>query len=164
MEETVADSSENVEEQQTKDGNFFSRYGKIFLYAGIIFLQTLAAYGIYHFYYNDIETWIGSFESDERYFYAIEDVIINPAGSNGERYLILSVEFEVDSNGEINMLEQNNAQIVDSLNVILSTKTAEELISIESRIQIKQEIGMMVNKTLGKKVVRNLFITKYVLQ
>lgn len=164
MEETLTDNSENADEQQTKNGNFFSRYGKIFLYAGIILLQTLTAYGIYHFYYTDIQNWISGFESEDRYFYSIEDVIINPAGSNGERYLILSVEFEVDSNSEISMLEKNNPQIIDNLNVILSSKTAGELISIESRNQIKQEIGMMVNETLNQKVVRNLFITKYVLQ
>lgn len=164
MEEIVADNSENAEEQQKKDGNFFSRYGKIFLYTGIILLQTLAAYGVYHFYYSDIQNWLGSFESDESYYYHIEDVIVNPAESNGERYLILTVVVEVESNDEMATLEQNNAQIVDNLNLILSSKTADELISIESRNQIKQEIGMMVNETLGKKVVRNLFITKYVLQ
>lgn len=164
MEETATDNSKKAKDQRAKNGNFFNRYGKIFLYAGIILIQALAAYSLYHFYYNDIQNWIGSFESEKRYFYAIEDVIINPAGSNGERYLILSVEFEVESNGEINLLEQNNAQIIDNLNIILSSKTAEELIRIESRNQIKQEIGMMVNETLNKKVVRNLFITKYVLQ
>ncbi len=164
MEETVTDNPENAEEPQSEDGNFFSRYGKIFLYSGIILLQTLAAYGVYHFYYTDIQNWIGSFESEERYFYAIEDVIINPAESNGERYLILTVVVEVESNDEMAMLEQNNAQIIDNLNIILSTKTAQELISVESRNRIKQEIGVMVNETLNQKVVRNLFITKYVLQ
>lgn len=164
MEETATDSSQPKEEQQKDNGNFFSRYGKIFLYSGIILVQIVAAYGIYHFYYTDIQEWIGDFESDQRYYYTIEDVIINPAESNGERYLILTIVLEVNDIDELSMLERNNAQITDNLNLILSSKTATELTRIESRNQIKEEIGMMVNETIDKKVVRNLFITKYVLQ
>lgn len=164
MKETATDNSQIAEEQQNDNGNFFSRHGKIFLYAGIIMVQILAAYGIYHFYYTDIQNWIGDFGSDQRYYYAMEDVIINPAESNGERYLILTAVVEVNTSDEIIIMEENNAQIIDNLNLILSSKTAAELTRIESRNQIKREIGIMINETLDKKVVRNLFITKYVLQ
>lgn len=164
MEDPVEDAPENSEEEPKKNGNFFTRYGKIFLYAGIILIQISGAYAIYSFYYDDIQSWIGDMGSDERYYYPIEDVVINPAESNGERYLLLTAIIEVKNSDELSILEKNTAQIIDNLNIILSSKSAEELTRIESRNQIKQEIGLMINETVDRKVVRNLFFTKYVLQ
>jgi flagellar basal body-associated protein FliL len=84
--------------------------------------------------------------------------------SDGERYLILSLVVEVNSGADKALLEQKRAKIIDKVNLILTKRNANELGDLDERENIKQEIGIMINETLDKKAVRNLFFTKYVLQ
>ena len=155
-ENTAENNEETHEEEQQENGNFFIRHGKL--------AQAGGAYLIINTYYDDIDNWMESMSEDQSYYHTYEEIIINPAESNGERYLLLSVTVEVDKEEFVSQLEKNNAQIIDKMNIILAERTAEELTKFEIREKIKQEIGVMINKTVNQKAVRNLFFTKYVLQ
>ncbi len=147
-----------------KDGNFFSKYGKIFLIAAILLAQAGAAYAVMNSYYENIYEWVDGLSTDGNIFHTYENIIINPAKSDGERYLIISLVVEVDSGGDAALLETRSAKIIDKVNLILTQRTPDELSAIEVREEIKQEIGIVINEVLNKNAVRNLFFTKYVLQ
>lgn len=146
------------------DGNFFSRYGKIFLIVIVLLAQAGGAYAIINSYYPEIYQWVDSLSTDGNIYHTYENIIVNPFQSDGERYLILSIAVEVNSGSDAAQLEKKRAKIIDKVNLILTKRTADELADLDVREDIKQEIGIMINEVLDKKAVRNLFFTKYVLQ
>jgi flagellar FliL protein len=165
-EQAKTDEQLNVEEENSdnKDGNFFSKYGKIFLIAAILLIQAGVAYAVVSSYYGEIYEWVDGLSSKGNIFHTYENIIINPAESDGERYLILSIVVEVNSGSDAALLEKRSAKIIDKVNLILTQRTPKELTSLEERDEIKQEIGLIINDVLNKNAVRNLFFTKYVLQ
>ncbi|SMO59258.1 flagellar basal body-associated FliL family protein [Fodinibius sediminis] len=160
------EQQETAEKNTSKEenGNFFSRYGKFFLIAIILIVQCSAAYFLVNTYYEDISDWMEAINPKEEAYHSFENIIINPQGSAGERYLLLSVVVEVGSGDDARLLENRQAEIVDRINTILTRRTVKELANLENREKLKQQIGSMINNLLEKKSVRNLFFTKYVLQ
>lgn len=163
-EQNNPDGSQEQDKAAEGDGNFFSQYGKIFLIVAILLVQGGAAYAVVNSYYTEIYEWIDNMSPEGNVYHTFENIIVNPAMSDGERYLILSLVVEVNSGADKALLEQKRAKIIDKVNLILTKRNANELGDLDERENIKQEIGIMINETLDKKAVRNLFFTKYVLQ
>lgn len=157
-------SNEETSGQQEGRGKIFSRYGKIFLILAVLLGQSGGAYAIINTYYDQIHSWVRSMQTRGGVYHNFEDIIINPANSGGERYLILSVSVEMQSESDQARLEQNQVRIIDQINQILSKRTADELANLQTRKEIKREIGVMINNEFDENMVRNLFFTKYVLQ
>ncbi|MDZ7772888.1 MAG: flagellar basal body-associated FliL family protein [Balneolaceae bacterium] len=162
-EETPGDTAQ-VDVPEEGNGSFFSRYGKIFLMMAVLLGQAGGAYGIVNTYYEQIHTWISSMSSQGGVYKNFENIIINPAESAGESYLILTVAVELYSESQLAVVEKNSVKIVDKINRVLSQRSSSELANLDTREEIKRDLGLAINQTLEKKVVRNLFFTKYVLQ
>ncbi|MGD8428684.1 MAG: flagellar basal body-associated FliL family protein [Balneolaceae bacterium] len=163
-EQKNSEAAAEKEKTEEKAGNFLNKYGKIFLIAAILLVQAGAAYAVINSYYDEIYEWFGKFSTEGHVYYTFDNIIINPAHSDGERYLILSIVVELNSGSAKGMLDTQNAKITDKINLILTHRTVSELSDLSKRDEIKQEIGIMINGIIGKKAVRNLFFTKYVLQ
>lgn len=145
-------------------GNKFLKAGKIFLLIGVIVGQGIAAYAIIKNNYPDIKETIDGFSQKGGVYYKVENIIINPAHSDGERYLILSLAFEMNNSNDVAIADKMSVEIIDRVNSHLIQKSSNELSSIQQRETIKKELTKEVNDLLEKKAVRNLFITKYVIQ
>jgi len=167
-EEKVRNDSNQSEEESLENNpeerNKFFKIGKIFLLIAVIVGQGIAAYAIIKNNYPDIKETIDGLSRKGGVYYKVENIIINPANSDGERYLILSLAFELNNSNDMAMAEKMNVEIIDRVNSHLIRKTVQELSSIEKREVIKKELKKEVNNLLEKKAVRNLFITKYVIQ
>ncbi len=163
--EDKAPEEENEQEKngETSSGRF-GKMGKIFLLAGIVLAQAAGAYAIINNYYPEVKDFTAQFESSGGVYFEFKNVIINPAESNGERYLILSLTVELNDGGALSTLDRKNAEVQDRINTALSKRTARELSSLDNRNPIKKELGIVINDVIGEKSVRNLFFTKYVLQ
>lgn len=163
-EEEAPEHSEQGGAPEEGNGSFFSRYGKIFLILAVMLGQAGGAYGIVNAYYEQIHAWISSMSTQGGVYHNFENIIINPAESAGENYLILTVAVELYSESQLAVVERNSVRVVDQINRVLSQRTSSELANLDTRDEIKRDLGLAINKTLDKKVVRNLFFTKYVLQ
>ena len=157
-------SEENDTETGRGKRNKFLKIGKIFLLIGVIVAQGIAAYAIIKNNYPDIKETIDGLSQKGGVYYKVDNIIINPAHSDGERYLILSLAFEMNNSNDVATADKMSVEIIDRVNSHLIQKSAIELSSIEQREVIKEELKNEVNDLLEKKAVRNLFITKYVIQ
>ncbi len=97
--------------------------------------------------------------------FAVEEVIINPAGTRGKHFLRLGLALETHSGPEfMTELETRNAQLRDLIIQKFSTRTMDELgdptVREELRLQCIDEINAAV--TTGK--ISNIYFTDYVLQ
>ena len=161
--DNITDNEQSVPKDKEQEKTM-SKQGKIFLLVGIILLQTIIAYLIVANYYAEIHKFVSSVTQDNGLYYSIENLIINPAESRGERYLLISITFEMDNSTALSQIENKNAQIVDRINTLLSQRTVSQVKSINDRIEIKKEIIMIINELLNQKAVRNLYFTKFVMQ
>jgi flagellar FliL protein len=157
------EGNKEEEGEETSSGKF-GKMGKIFLLIGIVLAQAAGAYGIINTYYPEVKDFTSSFESKGGVYFEFKNIIVNPAESNGERYLILSLTVELNDGGTLGTLDKKNAEVQDRINTAISQRTARELSSLDNRDAIKKELGIVINDVIGEKSVRNLFFTKYVLQ
>jgi flagellar basal body-associated protein FliL len=94
----------------------------------------------------------------------IKDVIVNPAGTNGSRLLVTTIGLEVPSPEVKAELEQKEVQTRDVLVTILTGKRLEELAAPDQRDVLREEIGQRVNKLLRNSKLKNVYISKFIIQ
>lgn len=96
--------------------------------------------------------------------YAIKDIVVNPAGTAGSRFLSVSFGFELQSQAEATEFESHEPLVRDVLITILSSKTMAELTDAKEkeimRVQIKKRLQQLLNSDEPSAV----FYTDFVLQ
>lgn len=148
----------------TIPGSLKRRYGNFFLITAILVAEFILAYTIVSMYYPQIHEWTYGNPPDFGGYYEIKELVVNPADTDGTRYLVFSIGLEVRNSKDIDALEQREVVIKDAILTMLARRNVQELASIDDRNEIKQEMGIMINQILGKRAVRNLFFTQYVMQ
>lgn len=121
-------------------------------------------------------------ESDHRQIYLLEDIIVNPAGTRGSRYLSVSVGVEMNaqaSDGETGKggghgssdteatpspLDAKRPQLRDALIGILSSKTIIQLTTPEDKEAIRNEILSTFKTILDPQPVYQIYFVDFVLQ
>jgi flagellar protein FliL len=96
--------------------------------------------------------------------YIVKDVILNPAGTNGTRFLLTTVGFEVTTAEAKKELEAKDVQVRDALNTILTTKSLTTLSMPENRDSIRQEISERVGKLLRTGELTSVYFSKFIIQ
>jgi len=97
------------------------------------------------------------------HIYSIEDLIINPAGTNGQRLLLLSVGFGVPTEEKATILKDNEVVVKDLILNTISQKTLRSLSSTEQKDSLKVELASKINKLLPSADIENVYFSKYVL-
>ena len=94
----------------------------------------------------------------------IKDIIVNPAGTNGTRFLLTTVGLEVPTAEIKQELEQKEVQTRDILNTILTNKGLEELTTPHYKETLRNEIIEKINSNLKKGKVSNVYFSKFIIQ
>jgi flagellar protein FliL len=96
--------------------------------------------------------------------YAIKDIVVNPAGTSGSRFLSVSFGFELESQAAATEFEAREPLVRDVLITILSSKTMAELTDAREkevmRVQIKKRLQQLLNSDEPSAV----YYTDFVLQ
>ncbi len=96
--------------------------------------------------------------------FQIKDIVVNPSGTNGTRYLCTTVALEITNPLVEEEATAREAQVRDLLIEILSKRTVTELSSLEMRDNIREEIGRSVNKLLSSGEIDGVYFSNFVLQ
>jgi len=96
--------------------------------------------------------------------FVVKDIIVNPAGTNGTRFLLTTVGFEVNNPEREKELEKKEVQLRDVLNTILTSKGLNDLVSVEQREQLRKEILMKVGEMLPSGSLTNVYFSKFIIQ
>jgi flagellar protein FliL len=103
-------------------------------------------------------------ESGEQNIYVVKDVIVNPAGTNGTRFLLTTIGFEVTTGEGKRELENKDVQVRDMLNSILTSKDLSALVNAEGREPLRQEISQKVGELIRKGSLTNVYFSKFIIQ
>ena len=97
-------------------------------------------------------------------FTEIQNLIINPAGSDGRRYLMVNVGLETGEPKVLTELGEKDVVVRDAIIKLLGSRRVEELADIDLRGELKEELCDTVNAMLREGSVSRMYFTQYVLQ
>jgi flagellar FliL protein len=105
-------------------------------------------------------------KAEVRIIYPLESFIVNlkdKAGS-GKRYLKVTVELEVGDVASKAKLTSYKTQLRDTILLLLSGLSFDEVSSIEGKLDLKQSLLARTNQLLGSGTVRRIYFTDFVVQ
>ena len=97
-------------------------------------------------------------------FSELQGIVVNPAGTDGQRYLLVNAGFEMKDPATVEELGTREIVVRDAIVGILSRQTVPELSDVRRRDALKAEILAAVNETLREGEVKRFYFTQYVLQ
>lgn len=105
--------------------------------------------------YNDAEFGI---------IHQLEDLVVNPAESRGNQFILINVALEVQSRKDVKILKKRNVQVRDILIRLLSSKTLPELDGPTDKEKLRKEIKENISVLLPEGHLRNVYFSNYLIQ
>jgi flagellar FliL protein len=96
--------------------------------------------------------------------FPLEPFIVNIYDGQELRYLKVRVELEMVGVGVKNELDTRLAAIRDSILVLLSTKTLQDIQDVQGKNQLKDEIMASINKIIPPGKIAKIYFTDFVVQ
>jgi flagellar FliL protein len=94
----------------------------------------------------------------------LDNMIVNPAGSEGSRFLMVSVAFQVDDGAQEKLLREHEVELRDMAIGQLEGMTMTMLTQPFARDTLKAQLGQAVLKFLGPKANVRVFLPQFVIQ
>ncbi len=94
----------------------------------------------------------------------LEPFMVNLARTKGSRILKVTVTMELNHPGVQPEVEDNRQKIMDSILVLLSSKTFEDVYSIQGKFKLKDEITTRVNRFLAMGHVKEVYFSEFLIQ
>ncbi len=102
--------------------------------------------------------------SHPEFLFVVKDLIVNPSGTGGLRYLLTSVGIEVTNEKAFAEIQSKEVIVNDILINVLSSKTLEELSDVTRRKDLRREIAKKVDEILTQGRVQNVYFSKFIIQ
>jgi flagellar FliL protein len=99
-----------------------------------------------------------------KFVYMIEEIVINPAKTDGKRYLLSSLGFDVSSEPEHQELKAKEVLLKDAVVSIMSSKEMSQLGNIAYRDTLRREIVKRLSVMMPKVKINTIYFSKYILQ
>lgn len=99
-----------------------------------------------------------------KFVYMIEDVVVNPANSEGKRLLLSSLGFDISSEQEHLELKSKEFLLKDAVISIISSKDVARLSNIVYRDTLRTEIIKRLSVLMPKVKINTIYFSKYILQ
>ncbi len=96
--------------------------------------------------------------------FSLDPFIVNLAGSGGKRFLKVTISLELSSPPVHTEIKQNAQKITDSILVLLSSKTFEDVYSVQGKFRLKDEITTRVNRFLALGHIKDAYFTEFIIQ
>ncbi|MBK6486399.1 MAG: flagellar basal body-associated FliL family protein [Gemmatimonadetes bacterium] len=97
----------------------------------------------------------------------IDNLVLNPAGSGGSRFLMLAAAIEFAEAAQVEETKNRDSEVRDVVLRVLGSKTVEELSEMSNREAIKAELadslGTLFKKS-KKKAIRRIYFPQFVIQ
>ncbi len=96
--------------------------------------------------------------------YMVKELLVNPTGTSGTRYLSANLGLEVSNPETVTKLEEQDLQIRDLLITILSSRTVDQLTDAAERERMRTEIAERLNTLMAPAQITAVYFVDYVLQ
>jgi len=96
--------------------------------------------------------------------YLIENLVVNPQGTKGARFLIVSVALQAEKPDVIDELKRLDPELRDAYGHVLSAMTIDQLSDIGGRDSLKAALKRATDRVLGPDAIADVFLPQFVLQ
>lgn len=96
--------------------------------------------------------------------FMMEDIIVNPSGTGGTRFLSVSIGFELESSEAVQQFEKREPVIKDALITILGSKTIDQLSDAREKEITRYQIKKRVEQLMQTKELSAVYFTDFILQ
>lgn len=96
--------------------------------------------------------------------YEMETFIVNLSGDSGNHYLKVKISLELSNSNVSAEIEKRLAQFRDSILTLLSSKTMQDVKSLEGKAQIRAEVMTILNQYLDAGKVTNVYFGDFIVQ
>ena len=96
--------------------------------------------------------------------FTMDPFVVNLAGSGGKRFLKVTTTLELSAPEVKPEFEENLQKITDSILVLLSSKSFEDVYSVQGKFKLKDEITTRVNRFLVVGHVKDAYFTEFIVQ
>lgn len=103
-------------------------------------------------------------ESKGSLMHPLDTFIVNLTDQGRTRYLKVTVQLEIEKQETVDLVKSKTPQIRDSLIILLSSKSIEEISTSEGKYQLRDEIVARVKQFVGTGAVVAAYFTDFVVQ
>lgn len=96
--------------------------------------------------------------------FLIENLVVNPAGTDGTRFLILTVAVETANEAENSALKAADARVRDVIGRVLGSRTVPELTGPDARDWLKHELAVVIAEAAHLSRKLEIYLPQYVMQ
>lgn len=94
----------------------------------------------------------------------LDNLVVNPAGSEGTRYLLVSVAIEPEDPSLVEELASLDVALRHGLLSFLGSKTVRELADISARDALVEEMKAVLSHEVGEDLIHRIYLPQYVIQ
>jgi flagellar FliL protein len=96
--------------------------------------------------------------------HVMENVVLNPAGSGGTRFLMMGAVFEAKDAAVVGELKARDAEARDVVLRVMGSKSVDELAETSNRERLKAELIDSMNVLFKKGAIRRVYFPQFVIQ
>ncbi|HYC32882.1 MAG TPA: flagellar basal body-associated FliL family protein [Gemmatimonadales bacterium] len=96
--------------------------------------------------------------------FRIDNLIVNPAGSEGSRFLMTTVAIEVETEAQEAKLRERDVQVRDLVVSRLESRTMGMLTQPFARDSIKRQLAEAMTEVLGPRARVRVYLPQFVIQ
>ena len=99
--------------------------------------------------------------------YKIDNLIVNPAGSQGQRFLMCTVAIESDDSKALETLREHEIELRDRVITLLSKQSLDRLTAESARESLRTELLLAIKPALGpddQDVELKVYLPQFVVQ
>lgn len=96
--------------------------------------------------------------------YLIDNVILNPAGSGGTRFLMLAAAIDAKDATIVEQMKARDAETRDVLLRVTGAKTVDQLADMRYREALKKELTDSLGALFKKGAIRRIYFPQFVIQ
>ena len=94
----------------------------------------------------------------------MENMVLNPAGTSGTRFLMATVAIEAGTALDADKMNKRDAELRDVVLGIIGARTIDQLATLAEREPIKKEILDSVKAMFGPKSAHTVYFPQFVIQ
>ena len=98
--------------------------------------------------------------------YPLDTFIVNlmDKSGSGKRYLKVAIILEIGKQEQTMILDKYKAQLTDTILILLSSKSFNEISTMEGKLGLKRALLSRINQILGDVVARRIYFKEFVVQ
>ncbi len=160
------ETSESQPEQPQEEKPKKSKKTLLIIIAGALIVFSISGYFAYTMLIsNKGNTDEGAHKKEENsksVLVPLEPFVLNLAEQG--RFLKVTMQLELTDASYQQTVTDKIPQLKDAIIILLSSKSVESISSPEGKLQLKDELLLRANQTMGKDMFKNLYFTEFVIQ